>query len=91
MTAAPQDVVERLREHPLELLAEAADEIERLRAANKALVEALTDVRDELEQANGGKGPSLPLSVHILTIVCAALAAAQAQGKKGGTHDMLQS
>lgn len=40
----------------------------------KRLREALERVRDEIQQANGGKGPTLPLSVHILELICAALA-----------------
>ena len=45
-----------------------------LRAQQKELVEALEDIRAELEQANGGKGPSLPLSARILGIARTALA-----------------
>ena len=50
-------------------------ELQARRAAEAKAVEALREIRTELQQANGGKGPNLPLSQHILQIALAALGA----------------
>ena len=55
----------------------ASDEIDRLKDTNAELLGVLRDIRDELEQANGGKGPQSVLSQHILNYTRSAIAKAR--------------
>lgn len=50
------------------------DSYDALLFEHDALAEAMERIRDELQQANGGKGPNLPLSIYVLGIACSALA-----------------
>lgn len=56
------------------------DRINDLEDRCNELLGVLRDIRDELEQANGGKGPNSVLSLNILAYVRAAIA--KATGEK---------
>ena len=56
------------------------DRINELTDQRDDLLEALRDIKEWLEQSNGGKGPTSVLNIHLLLIARAAIA--KATGEK---------
>ena len=52
------------------------DRINKLTDQRDELLGVLRDIKDELEQSNGGKGPNSTLSLHILAYARDAIAKA---------------